>query len=385
MVGYDQGFSRWHVIKNSKKFHIRLIVGIPLIFFGITIFTALLTYYLTINYINSSIALSNKLQLDCHNLSRLQFWVLGTAIFSFLSGFILIHSITNPMNKLLKRAKDLTNSHMKNRFLPLFEKNDEIKHFYIIFDEILTLLKSNLREQDMIRAKPLLNKIKRTDQLAALGLFSAHMAHEIRNPLGSIMGLVQLMEKDFKKGDPKKDYVDLILKAIERLNKSVEELLEFSKPYSDKRELIDINKLVKESFLLAKHEFKDKEIKVLEKYYKNLPFIKSDSQKLNQAFLNIIRNSFQFTNKGGNIHIKTQYEETGFISVQFFNTGSYICPEDLEMIFIPFFTTQKQGTGLGLCIANYIISIHGGVIKVKSDQNSGTTFMVELPIEKVDL
>ncbi len=365
---------------KSKRYFIKLNIGIPFIFFGLTVLTAVLTYYLTLYYINSSISLNKRLELNSYYLLKLQFWIFIIAIFSFLCGLILIFSITNPINKLLLKVKNLSRFQKKYWNFPISKGNDDINNFYTVFDEVLSLLKTNLKEKDLKEAKPLLDRVKRSDQLAAFGLLAANMAHEIRNPLGSILGLVQLMEKDFKEGDVKKNYVNLIVKSIERLNKLVEELLEFARPHSDSREPTDINKLVKEASFMAKQEFTGKAINVLEKYQKDLPFIQSDRQRLHQAFLNILRNTFLFSNEGGNIHIQTLYEDD-FISILFFNTGSYIPEDDLEMIFLPFFTTRKNGIGLGLCIANHTISTYGGSISVKSDKKTGTTFIVKLPIE----
>jgi len=365
---------------ESRKFQLRVIIGIPLIFFGLTIFTALITYYLTTHYISSSINLPYELKVDSPYLFRLQLWVFGVAIFSFLCGFGLIYAIIHPINKLLARAEELASFHREGITLPSFKGDDEIERFCSIFDEVLTLLKSHLRERELREAMPLLNRVRRADQLAGLGFLSARLAHEMRNPLGSMQGLVELMDKDFQKDDVKRNYVKVILESIERLNVLVEELLKFARPGSEKLELQDINHLLKEAVNFAENGFAAKGIEVIEEYQDNLPLVQIDPQKVYQALLNIIRNAFQFTPEGGTIRIATISQPTNSIAIRFFNSGSYIPSEDLDRIFVPFFTTQKQGVGLGLCIAYHTIAAHGGHIQVESSRDSGTTFIIELPM-----
>ena len=366
---------------DSKKFQVRLIIGIPLILLGLSILTSLITYYLTTYYISSSIDLPYKLEISSSCLFRLKFWILVVAIFSSMCGLAMVYTITNPIKKLLVKAENLTTSHKKSINLPSSDKNDEIRHFYSIFDEVLTLFKSHLREKELREAMPLLDRVRKSDQLAALGFLSASLAHEIRNPLGSMQGLVELMDKDFQKGDAKKTYVKIILKSIERLNQLVEELLEFARPGSEVLEFRDINNLLAEAVSSARNEFSAKQIEVIEEYKENLSLVQIDPQKMHQAFLNIIRNAFQFTLEGGQVLIATMSRPEGFITIRFFNSGSYISSEDLDRIFVPFFTTHKEGTGLGLCIAYHTIAAHGGHIQVESSHDSGTTFIVKLPTD----
>jgi signal transduction histidine kinase len=300
------------------------------------------------------------------------------AVISLLCGLGLIYAIMSPIKKLLVRAEGVTSAHGGSPRSPSVRTDDEITYFFSTFDEVLTLFKSHLREKDLREAMPLLDRVRRADQLAPLGFLSARLAHEIRNPLGSIRGLVELIQKDLQQGDSKKEYIDVILKSVDRLNLLIEELLEFSQSGSEVRELRNINELLKEAVSLARHEFRTKSVEVIEEYHDKLPLVEIDPQKIHQASLNIIRNAFQFTPEGGRVQI-TSESHPGSLSMSFFNTGSYISTEDLDTIFVPFFTTRKEGTGLGLCMAYHTISAHGGHIRVQSDRASGTTFTVELP------
>ena len=364
---------------DSKNFQVRLIIGIPLVLFGLSILTSLITYHLTMYYISYSIDLPYKLEISRSCLLQFKFWALIIAIFSSMCGLALVYIITNPIKKLLVKTELLTTSHKKSINLHFPDKNDEIGHFYGTFDEVLTLFKSHLREKELKEAMPILDRVRRSDQLASLGFLSASLAHEIRNPLGSMQGLIELMDKDFQKDDQKKTYVKIILKSIERLNQLIEELLEFARPGSEVLEFHNVNNLLAKAVSTARNEFSAKQIQVMEEYQENLSLIQIDPQKMRRAFLNIIRNAFHFTLEGGQIRITTMSQPEGFTTIRFFNSGSYIFSEDLDRIFVPFFTTRKEGTGLGLCIAHHTITAHGGNIQVESSRDSGTTFIVKLP------
>ena len=360
----------------SKRFQIRLIVIVPLIFFGITILAANITYHLTLYYAGHSIPINHRILLDPVYLFRLKSWVLLLALFSLLCGFLLIYAIIHPMQKILNKAKDI--EYYQNAS-PLND-GSEIDSFCSSFDDVLSLLKSHLKEQEMRVAAPLLSRVKRADQLAALGFLSSRIAHEFRNPLGSIQGFVQLLKKDMKEGDTKKIYLDTILQSIENMNLMVEDLIEFSRPCTDISEVRDINRILGETLKEAQRDNSQKDIKIQEGFQEDIPFVKVNPEKIHKAFLNILRIIFQFANPAEEIMVTTSDTLPGFISVCFCTKRSFIPPEDIAQIFVPFSVIQKKRIGLGLPIAQHIISAHDGDIWIQSDQDSGTSFMVELPV-----
>lgn len=366
------------MMKQSKRYQVSLILGVPAIFFALTIFTANLTYYATMHYVRKSVPISYKSMLDSVYLFRLQFWVVILALFSFVCGFILIYAITHPIKKLLQRAESI--DHNKN--FALSSKEDEIEHFCSIFDETLTLLKSHLKEKEMRDAGPLLDRLKKADQLAVLGFLSDRIAHEVRNPLGCIQGFVELMKKDMKEGDAKKTYLDTILHSIKSINRLVEELIEFSQPCSDISQFTDINQVLREALQMVQKEFNHKKIVVKEAFQEDLPCVKTNPEKIHMACLNILRNIFEFATDKEKINVTTSVTDTGSVCIRFCNKRSYIPNEDINRIFVPFFMIQNQRIGLGLSIAQHIISAHCGDIQVENDKGNGTAFMVELPVAK---
>ena len=365
-------------MKHSKRFQLSLILGVPLIFFALTILTTNLTYYLTLFYVRKSVPMSYKSMLDSAYLLRLQFWVVILAFFAFICGFLLIYAITHPLKKLLQRAENIDYSHGSG----ILSKDDEIEYFCSIFDETLTLLKSHLKEKEMRDAGPLLDRLKKADQLAVLGFLSDRIAHEVRNPLGCIQGFVEIMKKEMKEGDNQKPYLDTILHSIKSINRLVEELIEFSQPCSDISQFTDINQVLEEALQMAHREFSSKKMDVREAFQEDLPYVKSNPEKIHGACLNILRNIFEFATDKDKIQVTTTMDDKGSVSIRFSNKRSYIPSEDIQRVFVPFFMIQNQRTGLGLSIAQNIISAHGGDIRVEDVEGKGTTFIVTLPAAK---
>jgi len=242
--------------------------------------------------------------------------------------------------------------------------------------------------KDLEHIKHLEEQMRRADRLAAVGSLAAGIAHEIRNPLGSIKGLVQLLAEDLKADDPKISYATVIVKEVDRLNKVVEELLSFARPDDSELEVnfaeLNLNEVIEQTLLLAAHDSKKEKIKIIKDYALDLPLISADSKKLQQAFLNLIMNAFSAMENVGNLTIKTEYKpDIKTAKVIFADTGSGIDANNLAKIFDPFFTAKPGGTGLGLTITHQIISTHKGKIDVESKIDKGTKFIISFPIKQL--
>ncbi|MEE9584449.1 MAG: ATP-binding protein [Candidatus Brocadiales bacterium] len=234
------------------------------------------------------------------------------------------------------------------------------------------------------------NWIKQADQMAGLGTMAAGIAHEIRNPLTSIRGLMELIREDMAETDRKRKYADTIIKEVDRVNRIVEEVLDFAQTEPTAPEPMDVNSPLKQAIDMSKYHMPEKKVAVLEDLGKDLPLILARPEKLAQAFGNLLVNAIEATPEGGSIRVTTALEngtqrstreatQSKRLIVRFSNTGSFIPPEDIERVFLPFFTTKSNGTGLGLPITHRIISSHGGKIKIESHKDTGTTFEIELP------
>ncbi|HHT9117816.1 MAG TPA: two-component system sensor histidine kinase NtrB, partial [Candidatus Hypogeohydataceae bacterium YC38] len=242
--------------------------------------------------------------------------------------------------------------------------------------------------QDPSEVEQIRGWLKQADQMAGLGTMAAGIAHEIRNPLASIRGLMELLREDIVETDPKRKYVDTVINEVDRVNKLVQEVLDFAQVETTEPEARDINELIEQALIITKHRLPDKAIEIVEDLVKNLPPVFVRPDKITQAFENILVNAFEATPEGGKVVVtsglepfpsRTKNEKYRNVLVRFSNTGSFIAPENIEKIFLPFYTTKPGGTGLGLPICHRIISSLGGEIRVESHRETGTTFEIELP------
>ncbi|GAB7026982.1 two-component system sensor histidine kinase NtrB [Geotalea toluenoxydans] len=226
-------------------------------------------------------------------------------------------------------------------------------------------------------------QLRRSERLSALGELSATLAHEIRNPLGSIKGTTEILKDSFAPGEKKYEFLEILLKEADRLNRVVENFLGLASPVRVEQNRCDIMLELRELVEFTTAEALSMGVKVrLEPA--EIPPIKGDTEKLRQVFLNLLMNALQATGNGGEVVISAvgplhTSENQPVIELSFADNGQGIDQEMLEQIFQPFFTTKKRGTGLGLAITQKIVESHGGTIRVTSTKGKGTTFTVTLP------
>ena len=244
--------------------------------------------------------------------------------------------------------------------------------------------------KDLTKQKLIQQQLHRSDRLAAIGTLSTAMAHEIRNPLGSMRGLAQLLQEDLPADDPKWNYAKVIMKETDRLNNIVEELLSFAQASSGGMEFGEFNTLVKEALAIAKeHPASSRNVRVNQSYDEKIPGLKMEKEKMVQALLNLIINAYEASPENGLVEIATKFvpasadypvPNRGFAICEIKNLGTPIPLEDYERIFDPFYTTKKDGTGLGLSIAHQIVAAHSGVIQVESIRGESTIFRIRIPL-----
>jgi two-component system nitrogen regulation sensor histidine kinase GlnL len=215
------------------------------------------------------------------------------------------------------------------------------------------------------------------------------LAHEVRNPLGGIKGAAQLLQRSLEVGSPLRQYTDIMVREVERVNQLIEQLLDLSRPPQLSLTAVNIHEILEAVLLLESQDMGEKQVPVRKQFDPSLPPIRGDRSRLTQVFLNLIKNAFQALEGGGGVTITTRLEtdyhirEQGagrnrFIWIDVTDEGAGIREENLPHIFAPFFTTKNNGTGLGLPICYRIIKEHGGVIRVESSEGKGSTFKVAL-------
>jgi signal transduction histidine kinase len=225
------------------------------------------------------------------------------------------------------------------------------------------------------------DSVVRAKNLASLGALSAGMAHEIRNPLTSIKGYAQFIKSELKGDDELVSDISVIINEVDRLNGIIDRFLTFARPNQLKIFPASINKVCNDIIKLIRNEIHENDI-VLNESYEEIPLLNIDAEQMEQAILNIVLNSIQAMNAGGELSLSTIYDKkSDFVEITVSDTGMGIMPEDFDKIFEPFFTTKDKGTGLGLAISSRIIEDHKGFLEVSSKPGIGTEFIIKLPIK----
>ncbi|MBN1531412.1 MAG: GAF domain-containing protein [Spirochaetes bacterium] len=227
--------------------------------------------------------------------------------------------------------------------------------------------------------------IVESEKLAAIGRISAHIAHEIRNPLVTMGGYARRifqLARDREKGKDVsgiKDAAMIILNESERLEKILSNVMDFTRPSRYIREFNNINEVIEDTVNLLKNLFLEKKINVETNLETDVPLIKCDFNQMKQVMLNLLQNSIDVTGPGGRIVISSESTAENIV-VRVMDSGSGIDQEDTSVVFEPFFTTKVTGVGLGLAIVKKIIKDHGGDISVRNITEGGSEFVIILPV-----
>ncbi len=232
--------------------------------------------------------------------------------------------------------------------------------------------------KDLAEIRRLRDQLQQADQLVSLGVLTAGVAHELRNPLAALHGLAELLARDLANSDPRRRYVQTMLDAVGRLNRLVEDLLLLSSPGTATWDPVDLNQVVRDAVTFARLAVADTRVTISVHEASPAPVASGNALRLGQAVGNLLVNAVQATAAGGSVTVTT--ERSGERSlVRVHNDGSYITADQKKKLFVPFYTTKPSGTGLGLAIARQIATAHGGRIEVESDEVAGTTFSLQLP------
>jgi two-component system, sporulation sensor kinase E len=242
---------------------------------------------------------------------------------------------------------------------------------YVIFKDV-----SNLRSLE--------EQVQRSDRLAMIGQIAAGTAHEIRNPLTSIKGFLQVFKKTLLDHGLHKefDYTEIMLKEIDRINELVNEFLLLSKPKNITFSKVNVAKVLREIMPIINNEAILHSVTVQYEAANQLPEVVADQELLKQVCLNICKNGIEAMVEGGILTLAEKVDKAnGKIHIEIHDSGPGIPSYLIDKIFDPFFTTKENGTGLGLSVCQRIIHDIGGTIRVKS-KGFGTTFTISIPYAK---
>ena len=303
----------------------------------------------------------------------------------FLLGLLVIFGIasrmTSPIEQLTVAAKHIEAGDLQYRVS--LKRSDELGSLAAAFDQMAERIMH--RERELKQSQDL---IRRADRLSSLGMLTAGLAHEIRNPLVAIRTFTQLLPERYQDPEFRNSFQALALKEVDRICGLINDLLSFARPSMPNVSAEDVNEIVEGIVRILETEAKEKEVLIYRRLAAHLPKIFIDKEQIKQVIMNIILNALQSIEGRGVVEVATRlFTKNGseqYVQIEVRDSGVGILEKDLEDIFNPFFTTKKDGSGLGLSISHQIVQEHGGYIVVESQVGKGTTFSVNLPVRHLN-
>ncbi len=249
--------------------------------------------------------------------------------------------------------------------------------------EIAHLMKIAETAATVIWNSKLAERLRERERLAVIGAMAAGMAHEIRNPLGAIKGAAEYLDPASFAGE-KGEFLQVIIDETNRLNTVVSQFLDYARPFRPKFQPTDVNDIVRKTAKLAQARKTETPVSLELHLGDAMPSIEADSEQIKQVILNLMWNAIEASAQEQQpVVITTRHlPEYGCIELRVRDHGTGIPEQDLDHIFIPFFTTKQKGTGLGLAVCQRIVLNHGGTIYPEAASGRGTEFAVRLPIRR---
>jgi PAS domain S-box-containing protein len=298
--------------------------------------------------------------------------LIGRSLFDFIVPEYIDRSLER-YKQVKKEKKPLYTIEYKAKRLDGSTFFFEVSSLSIIFDGKEAILSIGTDITD--RKEKTERLLQKSEKLALLGQMAAGIAHEIRNPLTSIKGFVQL----FKSDHPQEEYYDIVLSEIERINAIVGEFLVLAKPTVAVFIEKDVKVLIKDVVTLINTQSILNNVQIFVEFDRDLPIVSCEENQLKQVFLNLLKNAIEAMPRGGNIDVKVKEKKEGKISIQIIDQGIGIPKERIPTLGEPFYTTKEKGTGLGLMTCYKIIESHNGELNIQSKVNEGTAIEVLLP------
>jgi signal transduction histidine kinase len=290
--------------------------------------------------------------------------------------FVLAWFVQRPMVELQEKIARVGEGDL-NASVSFSNRNDEIGDLGRNFNRMVRQLRESRAEIELLHR----TQMSRAEHLATLGELAAGLAHEIRNPLAGIAGVVEIIGRDLPATSPARAVVKDVRQEIAQINHILTDLLQTARPHPPEIRRSDLNTTVEHAVMLARQQALSKPIDIVLKKNPALPETEHDSDQIHQVLLNLLLNSIQAIDGKGQITVEIEPREHA-AAIIVSDTGRGILPENLPNIFRPFFTTKGNGTGLGLSLARRIVEEHQGRIDVTSAIGKGSKFVVVLPLSR---
>ncbi len=288
---------------------------------------------------------------------------------------VLAYLIQRPMVELQEQMGRVSEGNLEVA-VSFSGRNDEIGDLGRNFNHMMQQLRESREEIERLHR----TQMSRAEHLATLGELATGLAHEIRNPLAGIAGVIEIVGRDLPSTSPARAVVKDVHLEIAQINRILTDLLETARPHSPQFRRSNLNTTVEHTVMLARQQVLSKPIKIELQKAPDLSEVEHDSDQIHQVLLNLLLNAVQAIEGAGTVHVEIGSRD-GYASVVVSDTGRGITPQHLPNIFRPFYTTKGNGTGLGLSLARRIVEEHHGRIEVSSVVSKGSKFTVLLPFD----
>jgi signal transduction histidine kinase len=288
---------------------------------------------------------------------------------------VLAYLVQRPMVELQEKIGLVSDGNLDVR-VSFARRNDEIGDLGRKFNYMMQQLRESREEIERLHR----TQMSRAEHLATLGELATGLAHEIRNPLAGIAGVIEIVSRDLPATSPARAVIKDVRLEIAQINRIVTDLLETARPHPPQIRLSDLNTTVEHAVMLARQHVISKPIKIELRKSPELPEVEHDSDQIHQVLLNLLLNAVQAMTGPGVVNVEIGSHDS-CASVVVSDTGRGISPQHLSNIFRPFYTTKGNGTGLGLSLARRIVEEHHGRIEVTSVVGKGSQFTVLLPFQ----
>ena len=244
---------------------------------------------------------------------------------------------------------------------------------------ILTIIAAIVAQR--VKIQQMIDSLVQSERLATLGKLATTVAHEVRNPLGGIRGAAQLLQLESESNSEIQEYIQVIIKEVDRLNRVVEQLLVSGNPRTAGVKPANIDDLIDNSLSICQPELDRDNIRVEKCFNEDCPLVSVNDDGMTQVLLNLFRNAIESMEDGGVLTVQTAYNAMAqLVQISIKDTGRGIPRAVASRLFDPFYTTKQKGTGLGLAISQQIVEEHRGTIEIDIAESQGATFIVTLPV-----